>query len=124
MYLELNYQLWIIIVFNIVIICFLLYKQTQIKHHICDKIKKLLYDEYLYQLNNLKLSENRINKIKKALEELKREGKSDYIKNMIDNYIKLKDNEENIKHKYEQSLELNLILYDSYNKKILPKIIT
>ena len=124
MYLELNYQLWIIIIFNIVIICFLLYKQTQIKHHICDKIKKLLYDEYLYQLNNLKLSENRINKIKKALEELKRERKSDYIKNMIDNYIKLKDNEENIKHKYEQSLELNLILYDSYNKKILPKIIT
>ena len=124
MYLELNYQLWIIIIFNIVIICFLLYKQTQIKHHICDKIKKLLYDEYLYQLNNLKLSENRINKIKKALEELKRERKSDYIKNMIYNYIKLKDNEENIKHKYEQSLELNLILYDSYNKKILPKIIT
>jgi hypothetical protein len=112
-----------LIFISIVIICFLLYKQNAIKYQICNKIKKILYDNYLDELDNLRSSENRIIKIKKALIELKNEKQTEYIKNIINDYIKLKENENNIKSEYEKSLEFNYILYDIFNKKIISKIL-
>lgn len=104
-------------------------KKNNIKQEICDEIKTILYSYYSDQLDNIKLSENRIIKIHKNLLELYDEKKkcnisvNEYIDNRIDDYIKLKENETEIKNKYEENLKFNYAMYNIFDKKIIPQII-
>ena len=103
-------------------------RKQKICQEICNEIKTILHNYYADQLDNIKSSENRIIKIHKNLLELYNEKKcnisvNEYIDNRIDDYIKLKENETEIKNKYEENLKFNYAMYNIFDKKIIPQII-